>query len=69
MGRVLFKDDKSAIAGLSYAGPSARVMFQQLGPTFVKFGQMVSSRAEALPKEWQTGIGKVAEQCATVPWR
>ena len=30
-----------------------RYMLQELGPTFVKFGQIVSSRAENLPPEWQ----------------
>jgi len=29
-----------------------RYMLQELGPTFVKFGQIVSSRAEQLPPEW-----------------
>ena len=52
VGRVIFKNDRSAIAGLSTPA-QVRVMLQTLGPTFVKFGQMVSSRAEALPPEWQ----------------
>lgn len=30
-----------------------RYMLEELGPTFVKFGQIVSSRAENLPDEWQ----------------
>lgn len=30
-----------------------RFMLQELGPTFVKFGQIVSSRADNLPEEWQ----------------
>jgi ubiquinone biosynthesis protein len=30
-----------------------RLMIQELGPTFVKFGQIVSSRSLDLPPEWQ----------------
>ncbi len=41
-----------------------RVMLQQLGPTYVKVGQMISSRAEALPPEWQEELAKLQN---TVP--
>jgi ubiquinone biosynthesis protein len=41
-----------------------RVMLQQLGPTYVKIGQMVSSRAEALPADWQEELAKLQN---TVP--
>jgi len=41
-----------------------RVMLQQLGPTYVKIGQMVSSRAEALPPAWQEELAKLQN---TVP--
>ena len=41
-----------------------RVMLQQLGPTYVKIGQMVSSRAEALPAAWQEELDKLQN---TVP--
>ncbi len=41
-----------------------RVMLQQLGPTYVKIGQMVSSRAEALPVAWQEELAKLQN---TVP--
>lgn len=33
-----------------------RYMLQDLGPTFVKFGQIVSSRAEQVPPEWRTEL-------------
>jgi ubiquinone biosynthesis protein len=39
-------------------------MLQQLGPTYVKIGQMVSSRAEALPPAWQEELEKLQN---TVP--
>jgi ubiquinone biosynthesis protein len=36
-----------------------RLMIQELGPTFVKFGQIVSSRAQALPPEWNEQLAKL----------
>ena len=36
-----------------------RYMIQELGPTFVKFGQIVSSRTTDLPPEWQEQLNKL----------
>ncbi len=66
VGRVFFRNDPSAITGLSTPA-QVRVMLQQLGPTFVKFGQMVSSRAEALPKEWQLEMEKLQSNVPPFP--
>lgn len=66
VGKVFFRDDPSMIAGLSTPA-QVRVMLQQLGPTFVKFGQMVSSRAEALPKEWQLEMEKLQSNVPPFP--
>jgi len=38
-----------------------RLMLQELGPTFVKFGQMVASRSESLPLEWQIELGQLQD--------
>src|SRR6478672_2900386 len=45
-----------------------RMMLQQLGPTFVKVGQMASSRADALPLEWRTELDKLQSTVAPFPW-
>lgn len=37
----------------------ARYMIQELGPTFVKFGQIISSRATELPPEWSEQLDKL----------
>lgn len=58
VGRVFFANDTDTINGLSTPA-QVRVMLQQLGPTFVKFGQMVSSRADSLPREWQIELEKL----------
>ncbi|NJN53741.1 MAG: hypothetical protein HC804_02655 [Anaerolineae bacterium] len=36
-----------------------RYMLQELGPTFVKFGQIMSSRAQELPPEWEEQLEKL----------
>ncbi len=36
-----------------------RYMIQELGPTFVKFGQIISSRSAELPPEWQEQLSKL----------
>ncbi|MFN2202770.1 MAG: AarF/UbiB family protein [Caldilineaceae bacterium] len=36
-----------------------RYMIQELGPTFVKFGQIVSSRSAELPPEWQEQLDQL----------
>lgn len=36
-----------------------RYMLQELGPTFVKFGQIVSSRAQELPLEWKEQLDRL----------
>jgi ubiquinone biosynthesis protein len=45
-----------------------RVMLQQLGPTFVKVGQIASSRADALPEDWRTELDKLQNTVPPFPW-
>jgi len=41
-----------------------RVMLQQLGPTYVKIGQMMASRTDILPPEWTTELAKLQNEAA-----
>ena len=41
-----------------------RLMLQELGPTYVKMGQIVSSQAQILPSEWENELSKLQ---ASVP--
>jgi ubiquinone biosynthesis protein len=45
-----------------------RVMLQQLGPTYVKLGQMLSSRADALPEQWREELDKLQNTVPPFPW-
>jgi ubiquinone biosynthesis protein len=48
------------------AGGPARIgaMLQQLGPTYVKIGQMMASRADILPAEWITELSRLQSEAA-----
>lgn len=44
-----------------------RLMLQELGPTYVKMGQIVSSRSEVLPPEWSAELDKLQSNVAPFP--
>ena len=45
----------------------ARLMLQELGPTYVKLGQIVSSRADALPSDWESELSKLQSDVRPFP--
>ena len=45
-----------------------RYMLQELGPTFVKFGQIVSSRAENIPPDWLEELDKLQSNVPPFPY-
>ena len=47
------------------SGPErVRLMLQQLGPTYVKIGQMMASRGDVLPAEWVDELSKLQSEAA-----
>ena len=48
--------------------PRCALMLQQLGPTYVKVGQMVSSRADVLPEAWRTELDKLQNTVPPFPY-
>jgi ubiquinone biosynthesis protein len=59
--RVLGEEDTLGDA----SGPARiRMMLQQLGPTYVKIGQMAASRSDVLPPEWITELSKLQSEAA-----
>ena len=43
-------------------------MLQQLGPTWVKIGQIASSQAGSMPKEWADELAKLQNTVAPFPY-
>jgi ubiquinone biosynthesis protein len=50
------------------APETVRLMLQELGPTFVKLGQMAASRSEILPPKWQTELNLLHAQVDPFPY-
>jgi ubiquinone biosynthesis protein len=46
----------------------ARLAFEELGPTFVKLGQMLSTREDLLPPAWTTELAQLHSTVAPVPF-
>ncbi|MFO7661474.1 MAG: AarF/UbiB family protein [Chloroflexota bacterium] len=44
-----------------------RLMLQELGPTYVKMGQIISSRAEVLPADWARELNKLQSNVPPFP--
>ena len=44
-----------------------RLLLQELGPTYVKFGQMVSSQVASLPAEWSAELAKLQDTVPSFP--
>lgn len=44
----------------------ARLLLQELGPTFVKFGQMAASQSSRLPEEWVEELSQLQSSVAPV---
>ncbi|MCU4117926.1 AarF/UbiB family protein [Variovorax sp. N23] len=45
-----------------------RMALEQLGPTFVKLGQMLATRADLLPPEWTRELERLHAGVTPVPW-
>ncbi len=65
--RGMLGDSRRALQGWFYGlrlaplsePEKVRLMIQELGPTYVKLGQVVSSRADTLPAEWETELARL----------
>jgi ubiquinone biosynthesis protein len=66
-GHALRWGEDTEIANLE-ARQRARLAFEQLGPTFVKLGQMLSTREDLLPLAWTTELARLHSDVAPVPF-
>jgi ubiquinone biosynthesis protein len=66
-GHVLQWGEASEIAPLE-PQQRARLAFEQLGPTFVKLGQILSTREDLLPPTWTTELAQLHSHVPPVPF-
>src|SRR6476620_2720797 len=66
-GQVLHWGESAEIAQLE-PQQRARLAFEQLGPTFVKLGQMLSTREDLLPPAWTADLARLHSEVAPVPF-
>jgi ubiquinone biosynthesis protein len=45
-----------------------RLALQELGPTFVKLGQLLATRIDLLPPDWIAELEKLQDQAPPAPW-
>ncbi|MBT4584781.1 MAG: AarF/ABC1/UbiB kinase family protein [Phycisphaerae bacterium] len=45
-----------------------RLALEELGPTFMKLGQVLSMRPDLIPPEWSEELTHLQDSCPTVPW-
>lgn len=46
----------------------ARILMEELGPTYVKLGQLVSSQVSVLPDEWRVELDKLQNEVPAAPF-
>jgi ubiquinone biosynthesis protein len=61
LGEVRLTEDESAPQRVG-------ALLQQLGPTYVKIGQMMASRTDILPPEWTTELARLQADADPFPW-
>jgi ubiquinone biosynthesis protein len=66
MQRIIYRDKE--IVTEENAPVMVRLMLQELGPTYVKLGQMIASRSEMLPPEWESELNKLQSEVAPFPY-
>ena len=66
-GRALHWKEPEALARME---PPARVRraLEELGPTFIKLGQVLSTRVDLFPPEWIAEFAQLQDHAPPVPW-
>lgn len=66
------KEDLESLSGNNHSSlPSpvrVRMVLEELGPTFIKLGQILSTRPDLIPPEWATELKKLQDNCQHVPF-
>ena len=65
--RRLFQREPREVAGLDPAR-RMRLAFEELGPTFIKFGQILSSRPDLIPRPYAEEFATLQDRVPSVPY-
>ena len=61
LGDVRLADDENAPQRIA-------ALLQQLGPTYVKIGQMMAARSDILPEDWTAEFARLQADASAFPW-
>ena len=61
LGETRLTEDESAPKRVA-------ALLQQLGPTYVKIGQMLAARSDLLPADWTTEFARLQADASPFPW-
>lgn len=62
------EDDISVSAADQPRAVRFRLVLEELGPTFIKLGQILSTRPDLIPEDWAAELKKLQDQCSNVPF-
>ncbi|MDP7004836.1 MAG: AarF/UbiB family protein [Phycisphaerales bacterium] len=68
LGEFLGKFKKIHEAEQKPAPVRFRLALEELGPTFMKLGQVLSMRPDLVPPDWSAELANLQDSCPTVPW-
>ncbi len=62
------KADRAEAEVRKPASERFRLMLEELGPIFIKFGQLLSTRPDILPPDFIESLSRLQEKVAPLPW-
>ncbi|MBI3178125.1 MAG: AarF/ABC1/UbiB kinase family protein, partial [Deltaproteobacteria bacterium] len=65
--RAKGKEAPAAEEGIPAAARRFRAILEDLGPTFIKFGQVLSTRADVLPPGFAEALAGLQDDCPAMP--
>ena len=68
VGGLAAEPEETVIRGRSVRAAHIRTAMQDLGPTFIKLGQILSTRSDLLPEEYINELKRLQDNVPPAPW-